>query len=81
MLVVLTTVWIELVSDPRLFKFRQKVKSRDHKLLAAVALFLGAFAGRALLGKLGSPAALGISVGIRIFITLSWVFIGGKKTP
>ncbi|KAG6896116.1 hypothetical protein C0993_008744 [Termitomyces sp. T159_Od127] len=78
--IVLTTVWVELVSDPRLFKFRQKVKSRDHKLLAAVALFLGAFAGRALLGKLGSPAALGISVGIRIFITLSWVFIGGKTT-
>ncbi|KNZ82148.1 hypothetical protein J132_07733 [Termitomyces sp. J132] len=77
--IVLTTIWVELASDPRLFKIREKVKSRDHKLFAVVALFIGAFAGRALLGKLGSPAALGIAVGIRILITISWVFIGGKK--
>ncbi|KAG6843996.1 hypothetical protein H0H87_010887 [Tephrocybe sp. NHM501043] len=58
--IVLTTVWVELVSDPRLFKLRQKVVSRDHKLLAAVALFIGAFVGRALLGKIGSAGTLGI---------------------
>ncbi|KAG6874124.1 hypothetical protein C0995_005540 [Termitomyces sp. Mi166 len=79
--IVLTTVWVELVSDPRLFKIREKVKSRDHRLLAAIALFVGAFAGRALLGKIGSPAALGIAVGFRILIAISWIFIGGKTTP
>ncbi|KNZ79449.1 hypothetical protein J132_09825 [Termitomyces sp. J132] len=79
--IVLTTVWVELVSDPRLFKIRQKVKSRDHRLLAAVVLFVGAFSGRALLAKVGSPATLGIAVGFRILIATSWVFIGGKNTP
>ncbi|KAG6910734.1 hypothetical protein DXG01_008266 [Tephrocybe rancida] len=78
--IVLTTVWVELVSDPRLFKLRQKVVSRDHKLLAAVALFLGAFIGRALLGKIGAAGTLGIAVGFRILIAISWIFIAGKPT-
>ncbi|KAG6813282.1 hypothetical protein H0H92_012437 [Tricholoma furcatifolium] len=77
--IVLTTIWVELVSDPRLFKLREKVKSRDHKLFAAVGLFLGAFIARALLGKIGAAGALGIGVGLRILIAISWVFIGGKK--
>ncbi|KAH0580648.1 hypothetical protein H2248_002132 [Termitomyces sp. 'cryptogamus'] len=77
--IVLTTVWVELVSDPRLFEIRQKVESRDHKLLAAVALFVGAFSGHALLAKIGSPATLGIAVGFRILIAISWVFIPSEN--
>ncbi|KAG6864138.1 hypothetical protein C0991_012187 [Blastosporella zonata] len=79
--IVLTTVWVELVSDPRLFKFRQKVASRDHKLLAALALFVGAFSGRALLAQIGSAGALGVGVGFRMLIAISWIFIRGKTSP
>lgn len=78
-LVVLTTVWVELVTDPKLFNFMHKVKTRDHKLIAAVSLFLGAFAGRALLGAIGAPGALGIGCGVRLLITLSWLFVPNKK--
>jgi len=76
--IVLTTIWVELMSDPRLFKLRQKVASRDHKTLAAVALFIGGFCGRALLGKIGAASTLGIGVGFRILVAVSWVFVRGK---
>jgi len=79
--IVLTTVWVELMSDPQLFKFKQKVISRDHKLFAAIGLFLGAFIGRALLGKIGAAATLGIGVGLRILISISWIFVAGKSIP
>jgi len=77
--IVLTTIWVELMSDPRLFRLRQIVITRDHKLLAAIAFFIGGFVSRALLGKIGSPGTLGIAVGIRILITTSWIFVKGKK--
>ncbi|KAF8157070.1 hypothetical protein B0H34DRAFT_789590 [Crassisporium funariophilum] len=76
--IVLTTVWVELMSDPRLFRFRQRVMTRDHRLIAAVALFLGAFVGRAILGQLGTAATMGIGVGFRMFITFSWIFVPNK---
>ncbi|KAK0480629.1 hypothetical protein IW261DRAFT_1335034 [Armillaria novae-zelandiae] len=77
--IVLTTVWVELVTDPQLFNIRKMVKTRDHKLIAAAALFIGAFTGRAILGAIGSTAALGIGTGIRVLISLSWIFVPGKK--
>ena len=76
--VVLTTVWVELMSDPRLFKFRQRVMTRDHRLIAAVSLFLGAFVGRSILGQIGTAATLGVGVGFRVLITLSWMFVPNK---
>ncbi|KAJ6616494.1 hypothetical protein B0H10DRAFT_1397323 [Mycena sp. CBHHK59/15] len=76
--IVLTTVWVELVTDPRLFNLRQKVITRDHKLIAAVALFFGAFFGRALLAQIGAAGALGVGAGIRLLISLSWIVIPGK---
>ncbi len=76
---MLTTVWVELVNDPKLFQFMHKVKTRDHKLIAASALFLGAFVGRALLGAIGAPGALGIACGVRVIIMLSWIFVPKKK--
>jgi len=77
-IVVLTTIWVELMSDPRLFKLHQKVVSRDHKTLAAFALFLGGFCSRALVGKIGAAGTLGVGVGFRILIALSWIFVPGK---
>ncbi|KDR72671.1 hypothetical protein GALMADRAFT_270629 [Galerina marginata CBS 339.88] len=76
--IVLTTVWVELMSDPRLFKFRQRVKTRDHRLIAAISLLVGAFVGRCILGQLGTAATMGIGVGFRMFITFSWIFVPNK---
>ncbi|KAJ7253725.1 hypothetical protein B0H12DRAFT_1202453 [Mycena haematopus] len=77
--IVLTTVWVELVNDPRLFNIREKVKTRDHKLVAAVALFFGALIGRALLAtRIGAAGALGVGAGVRLLITLAWIVIPGK---
>ena len=45
--VVLTTIWVELMSDPKLFSIRESVRTRDHRLLAAGALFFGGFVSRA----------------------------------
>ena len=77
LVVVLTTVWIELMSNPHLFKF-QRVLSRDRKLIAAISLFIGAFTGRAILGQVGTAGTMGIAVGFRFLITLSWIFIPSK---
>ncbi|KAJ7204590.1 hypothetical protein C8J57DRAFT_1441484 [Mycena rebaudengoi] len=68
--IVLTTVWVELVTDPKLF-YRKK-------LIAAASLFFGAFAGRALLAKIGAAGALGVGAGLRVLIALSWIVIPGK---
>ncbi|KAJ7756223.1 hypothetical protein B0H16DRAFT_1674768 [Mycena metata] len=76
--IVLTTVWVELVTDPRLFKLGERVKTRDHKLIAALSLFLGAFTSRAILAQIGAPCALGIGAGVRALIALSWIVIPGK---
>lgn len=77
--VVLTTIWVELMSDPRLFNFRQKVISRDHKALAAIALFIGGFTSRSILQTIGAAATLGIGAGLRLLITLSWIFVPATK--
>jgi hypothetical protein len=49
-LVVLTTIWCELMADPNFFKPRF-VRTRDHKLLSVFALFLGGFVSRAIIQK------------------------------
>ncbi|TFY73037.1 hypothetical protein EWM64_g10975, partial [Hericium alpestre] len=77
--IVLTTVWCELMADPMLFDLRRAVISRDLKLVAILALFLGGFVSRAILQAIGSPAALGIGTGMRVFIALAWLFVPAKK--
>jgi len=80
LVVVLTTVWVELAADPQLFHFG-KVKGRDHKLLAAAGLFLGAVSARFGLSSIGSAAVLGIGVGIRVLIAIWFVFVNEKPKP
>ncbi|KLO09462.1 hypothetical protein SCHPADRAFT_833992 [Schizopora paradoxa] len=75
--VVLTTVWCELMSDPKLFA-RKVVVTRDHRVLAVFALFIGGFVGRALLDQIGSAGALGIGTGIRFLIALIWLVMPAK---
>lgn len=53
--------------------------TRDHRLIAAGALFIGAFVGRAILGKLGTAGALGVAVGFRVLMVLQWVFVPDVK--
>ena len=76
--VVLTTVWVELMTDPSLWKIWKKVPTRDLRLIAASALFLGAFVGRAILAALGYAGTLGVAVGLRMLIAISWACIDRK---
>ncbi|PSR87375.1 hypothetical protein PHLCEN_2v5192 [Hermanssonia centrifuga] len=76
--IVLTTVWCELMADPKLFQLKRRIISRDHKVIGIVALFIGGFAGRAILDKIGAAGALGVGTGIRFLISLWWLFVPGK---
>jgi len=75
--VVLTTVWCELMADPKLFS-RGPVITRDHKLIAAASVFLGGFLGRALVDQIGAAGTLGIGTGIRMIIAVGWLFVPAK---
>ncbi|KLO07059.1 hypothetical protein SCHPADRAFT_665759 [Schizopora paradoxa] len=75
--VVLTTVWVELVGDPHLFKLRH-VPSRDHRILEIAFFFLGAVFGRALLDQIGSAGTLGIGTAIRFVVALFWLAVPEK---
>ncbi|KAG2129650.1 uncharacterized protein EDB93DRAFT_1182093 [Suillus bovinus] len=77
--VVLTTTWCELMADPQLFDIRRIVISRDHKIVAIGSLFLGGFIGRVLIDSIGSAATLGIGTGIRLIISIWWLFIPEKQ--
>lgn len=75
---MLTTVWCELLSDPKLFR-TGFVKTRDHRLIAVLALFVGGFVGRALIDQIGDAGTFGVGTGIRFLIALSWFAVPGKK--
>ncbi|KAH9939192.1 hypothetical protein B0H21DRAFT_757223 [Amylocystis lapponica] len=77
--VVLTTVWCELMADPKLFQFNRYIISRDHKIIAIVAVFIGGFVGRAIIDAIGSAGALGVGTGFRLLIAICWLFVPGKK--
>lgn len=66
------------MADPHLFCIRY-VKTRDLKIVAVASLFLGGFVGRALLGKVGSPATFLIGTGFRVLIALLWLGVAGTK--
>ena len=77
--VVLTSVWCELMADPKLFSLRKRVISRDHKILAIFALFLGAFVSRVMVAEIGSSGALGVATGIRFLLAFGWLFVPSKN--
>jgi len=76
--IVLTTVWCEVMADPKLFD-RRRTPSRDHKFLAIFVLFLGGFVGRAILAQIGSAGALGVGTGMRVLVAFSWLFVKGQS--
>ncbi|KAG1865969.1 hypothetical protein F4604DRAFT_1581631 [Suillus subluteus] len=73
--VVFTTIWCELIADPKLFHIRRIVNSRDHKILAIICMFLGGVVGRVLIDRFGSATTLAIGTVIRLIITVWWLFI------
>lgn len=76
--IVLTTVWCELMADPRLFHLKQLVISRDHKVLAVFALFVGGFVSRAILQEISAAATLGVGCGLRVIVAIMWLFVPAK---
>ncbi|KAG1889661.1 uncharacterized protein F5891DRAFT_1073292 [Suillus fuscotomentosus] len=77
--VVLTTTWCELMADPKLFDIRRMVISRDHKIIAIGSLFFGGFIGRLLIDSIGSAATLGIGTGIRLIVSVWWLFVPERQ--
>ncbi|KAJ3212375.1 hypothetical protein HDU83_001847 [Entophlyctis luteolus] len=72
---VLTTIWVELLNDPKLFVWG-RVKTRDHRLLAVLFLFVGAFIGRALIeSPVGTFGTLLIGAAFRALTATVWTFI------
>ena len=67
------------MADPKLFSLKWGVISRDHKIVGIFALFVGGFAGRAILDQIGSAGALGVGTGIRVLIAVWWLFVPGKE--
>ena len=66
------------MADPKLFVWNRRVISRDHKIIGIVALFIGGFASRAIVDKIGSAGTLGVGTGIRLLIAVWWLFVPGK---
>ena len=66
------------MADPKLFLPR-RVTTRDHKIIGIFALFLGGFASRAILDKIGSAGTLGVGCGIRLLISAWWLFVPAKQ--
>lgn len=75
---MLTTVWCELMADRHLFR-PHFVKSRDLKILAVLAPFLGGFIGRSLLDKIGFVDTLLIGTGFRMLIAMWWLGVPSEK--
>ena len=73
-LVVLTTIWCELVAEPQLF-YRRRVPTRNRKLIGAAFIFFGGFVGRALLDQVGPAGALGVGTGLRVLVAGGWAFV------
>ncbi|KAJ6537155.1 hypothetical protein B0H19DRAFT_1182617, partial [Mycena capillaripes] len=59
---VLTTVSVELIADPQLFKV-QKVITRDHRLIVVVVTLGGAFISQAILAQINAAGALCVGAG------------------
>ena len=79
LLVVLTAVFVELVTDPALFQVTRAVRSRDQKWLGVASLFLGVVVGRLILGQLGTALTIGVGMLIRVGIAFSWLCVPATR--
>lgn len=76
--VVLTTTWVEIFNDPSLF-YIGYAPSRDKRVAGVLAVLVGAFTARALLGVAGSGGAIGVLCGFRLLQAAWWAAIPGPK--
>lgn len=74
--VVLTTTWVEIFNDPSLFSLRY-VDSREKRVAGVLAVLVGAFSARALLGAIGQAGTIAILIAFRIVMGVWWVVIPG----
>ncbi|TXT12634.1 uncharacterized protein COLE_03044 [Cutaneotrichosporon oleaginosum] len=72
--VVLTTTWVEIFNDPNLFKLRA-VPSRDMRIAGVLAVLVGAFSARALLGVIGQGGTVGVLCALRVLQGMWWVVV------
>ncbi|KAG8687925.1 hypothetical protein FRC09_013200 [Ceratobasidium sp. 395] len=77
--VVLTTIWVQFVGEPKLFQ-PHMVKQRDHKAIAVIGLIIGGMVGRALVNRIGSDWTLGLGFVIRMIVAFSWFSIPAAKS-
>ncbi|BGP03063.1 hypothetical protein RTBOTA2_005682 [Rhodotorula toruloides] len=75
---VLTTVWVELVNDPKLFVAKY-VKSRDHRIFAVFFAFLGGLCSAGIVFASSSAVAFAACTGIRLVSVLSWLLVPLEK--
>lgn len=71
---VLTTIWIDLINEPHLFRLR-RIWPRDQKVVGIAAVVLGGFVARALMEATTTTATLGIAVGLRVLATPLWLLV------
>ncbi|KAK4046354.1 hypothetical protein OIV83_006135 [Microbotryomycetes sp. JL201] len=76
--VVLTTVWVELVTDANLFRLKH-VRTRDHRVVAIGGLFIGGLFGAALTHTIGAAGAFGVTAGVRVVSAASWLLVPAQK--
>ena len=77
--VVLTTIWVELVNDPKLVSWRL-VKSRDHRVLSIVAAFVGGLWAAAMAHtRIGATGAFAVAAGVRIISAASFLMVPAAK--
>ncbi|EJU01174.1 hypothetical protein DACRYDRAFT_22933 [Dacryopinax primogenitus] len=77
--VVLTTIWVQFVGDPKLFSPHAPIKPRDHKALAILMLFIGGLVGRALDGTIGAANTFAVGAAVRLLVTFSWWWVPAKE--
>ncbi|KAF9875208.1 duf1275 domain protein [Colletotrichum karsti] len=71
---VLTSVYCDLLSDPKLFAPLKENPKRNRRFLAVVLLVLGGIIGGWLQrSRAGMPGALWISGAVKFFIALAWM--------
>lgn len=65
------------MAEPALFKAKF-VRSRDIKIIAVSAVFVGGFVGRSLMIRVGDVEALAIGTMLRVMIAFMWVWTPAK---
>ncbi|KZV80261.1 hypothetical protein EXIGLDRAFT_756360 [Exidia glandulosa HHB12029] len=72
--VVLTTIWVQIVSEPSIIKLNRRMLARDSWLLAVLFVLIGGIVGHALGNTIGDSSTLAMGAGIRVLIAILWLF-------